>query len=198
MQLGEIMYGRSCYFYADEEDLADLTRALKGLGNYKFVQIRSNLNQPNLIFSDPTELLPLAMVTPSNPTRIASFLIVHNDQQIFEREIALKDGSGFIKIVDQNQNWNSVVLAFGGNCEENTLIMSDINTVGDTEIALTMHNKFKKLVVTKTIKIGKKGSPHRLMPGAVEKLKSGWRLASDKNWSRCTDANIPAEEIAKI
>lgn len=192
------MSGRSCYFYADEGDLANLLNAFRELGNCKYVQIRSGLNEPNLVFSDPRELLSLAKATPSNPTRCHSFLVLENGQEIFDREIALKDGSGVRKIADQNQNWNSIVLALGGEVGDKTLIMSDINTVGDTELAVEMHNKFKKVVISETKKVGAKGTPYRLMPGAIEKLKAGWRLASGMGWSRSTDANIPPVEIAKL
>lgn len=190
------MTGRNCYFYADEGDLSDLLEAFREIGDYKYVQITSGLNEPNLIFSDPVELLPLAKVTPARPTRAHSFLVLEKDQEIYERKIALQNGSGVRKIADQNNNFDSIVLAFGGDAGDQTLIMSDINTVGDTDKAIEMHQKFKKLVISKTKKVGSKGKPHRLMPGAVEKLKSGWRLASgSKSWSRDTDANIPPEDI---
>ena len=192
------MPGKSCYFYADERDLSELLKEFRELGDYKYVQIRSPLNESNLVLSDPVELLPFAKVTPENPTRAHSFLVVEKDQEIFEREITLKDGSGVRKIADQNNNFDSIVLAFGGDAGDQTLIMSDINTVGDTATAVEMHKKFRKLVTAKTKKVGGKGSPHLLMPGAVEKLKAGWRLASGKEWSRETDPQILPEEIAAL
>ena len=53
------MPGRSCEFFADERDLLTLLEAFKELGNYKYIQLRSELNKENLIFDDPVELLSL-------------------------------------------------------------------------------------------------------------------------------------------
>ncbi|WP_308367966.1 MULTISPECIES: hypothetical protein [unclassified Microbulbifer] len=192
------MPGQSCYFFADEGDLLDLLEAFGQLGDHKYVQIRSGLNEPNLIFTDPAQVLPLARVISENPTRAQSFLVIKMGQETFQREIALRDGSGIRKIADQNNNFDSIVLAFGGDAGDQTLIMSEINTVGDTHRALEMYKKFKKVVISKTKKIGVKGNPHRLMPGAIKMLKAGWRLASSKGWSRDTDANIPPDEVAAL
>ena len=192
------MSGRSCYFFADENDLADLLEAFEELSEYKFVQRRSDLNEPNKVYSDPRKLLDEAKVTPDNPIRTHSFLVVETSQEVFDREVVLQDGTGVRKIADQNNNFDSIVLAFGGDAGDETLIMSDINTVGDTDKAVEMHKKFKKLVTSMTKNVGVKGSPARLMPGAVEKAKAGWRFASGKDWSRDTDAQISPEALAKL
>ncbi len=76
--------------------------------------------------------------------------------------------------------------------------MSDINTAGDTDKALEIHKKFKKVVISKTKRVGTKGNSHHLMPGAIKNLKAGWRLASNKGWSCDTDANIPPVEVAAL
>ncbi len=176
----------------------DLLENFRHLGEYKYIQIRSELNEPNLIFMDSVEVLPLAKVAHENPTRAQSFLVVERDQEIFLREIALRDGSGVRKIADQNNNFDSIVLAFGGDTGDQTLIMSDINTAGDTDKALEIHKKIKRVVISKTKRVGTKGNSHHLMPGAIKKLKAGWRLASNKGWSCDTDANIPPAEVAAL
>jgi len=61
-----------------------------------------------------------------------------------------------------------------------------------------MHKHFKKIVMSKTKRLGAKGRPYRLMSGATEKLKSGWRLTSGKGWARNMDLSLPAEEWAKL
>lgn len=192
------MSGRSCYFYADNEDLMSLLEAFKELDDYKYVQMSSELNAPNIVYSDPIECFSSAIATPALPEKSQSFLIVERDQEVFTREIKRSDGSGILSIADQNNNFDSIVLAFGGDAGDQTLVVSDINTVGDTNKSIEMHEIFKKLAISKTKKVGAKGSPHRLMPGAIEKLKAGWRLAMGKGWSRDTDPEILAEEIVAL
>ena len=72
------MPGRSCEFFADERDLLTLLEAFKELGNYKYIQLRSELNKENLIFDDPVELLPFAVVSVDAPVRVTSFLVLEN------------------------------------------------------------------------------------------------------------------------
>ena len=72
--------------------------------------------------------------------------------------------------------------------------MSDINTVGDTDKALEIHKAFKKLVISKTKKVGPKGSPARLMAGAAAKLKAGWHLTQNRVWKPgVEEIRLPAE-----
>lgn len=188
------MPGRSYEFFADEIDLLTLLEAFKDLGNYKYVQMRSELNKENLIFDDPVELLPFAVVSADAPVRVTSFLVLENTQEVFSGDIKMKDNSGIKKIAGQARNPNSITFAFGGDAGDNTLIMSDVATIGDTDKALEMHKRFKKVLITKTKRLGTKGRPYRLMSGAIGKLKSGWRLTSGKGWARNMDLNLPAEE----
>jgi hypothetical protein len=157
--------------------------------------MRSDLNRPNQIFLDPMAIFARAKVSCDNPTRTHSYLVMEPDQEVVSEEIVLSDGSGTIMRADQNNNWDSIVIAFGGDAGDRTLIMSDINTVGDTEKARELHKKFKALVWSKTKRVGPKGTPYRLMPGAMSKAKAGWRLARGKGWARITDAHISPEDL---
>jgi hypothetical protein len=190
--------GVSCEFYADEADLTDLLREFPTLGLFKYVEIDSALNQSNLVHFDPLDVLPAAIVSPEKPIRSQSFLVMEQDREIATRAIIRRDGSGTIRVADQNNNWDSIVIAFGGDAGDRTLIMSDINTVGDTEKARELHKKFKALVWSKTKRVGPKGTPYRLMPGAIAKAKAGWRLARDKGWQPVTDAHISPEDLEKL
>lgn len=193
------MSGLSCEFYGDEDDIADLLLNLPSVGDLKFVQMRSRLNECNDVFvGDPTGLLPEAIVSPSKPMRRQSFLVVKRDQKVYYREIVLTDGTGRISIADQNTNSDSVVLAFGGDAGDQTLIMSDISTTADTERAKELHKTFKQLVSSRTKRVGPNGRPSRLMKGAIVKAKAGWRLARDKQSQRSSDAIITTEELAKL
>ena len=193
------MPGRSCYFYADESDLLDLLEAFKEFDDYKYVQMRSELNETTKIYHDPSKVLPEALASPGKPYRTHSFLIMEKEEEIFDRDIVLEDGSGIRKWIDQNHNWNSIVIALGGDAGDQTIIMSDINTVGDTDKAVEMHKKFKKLIMSKTKKVGAKGTPYRLMPGAAEKLKSGWHLTQNRVWKPgVEEIKLSDEEIAAL
>ena len=162
------MPGRSSYFYADENDLADLLLAFKELGDFKYVQRRSELNQSNEVYFDPSEILEEAMVKCADPIRSDNFLVVEIRQEVFTRKISLRDGSGIISIADQNNNFDSIAIAFGGNAGNKTILMSDVNTVGDTDKAIEIHKIFKKIITTHTVRIGGKGRPYRVMPGALK------------------------------
>lgn len=192
------MSGLSCEFYADESDLIDLLRALPSLGRLKYIEISSGLNCSNSVYLDPTQILARAKVTPASPTRGHSFLVTQADQEIFTREILRADGSGRITVADQNQNWNSVVIALGGEAGDRTLVMSDINTVGDTEEARDLHRKFKALVRSRARRVGPKGKPALLMPGAIRKAKEGWRLSRNPGWALSTDLRIAPDELAAL
>ena len=58
---------------ADEDDLIDLLEAFKSLEEYKYVQIRSELNCQTLVYHNPSDILLKAMVTAEKPIRTHSF-----------------------------------------------------------------------------------------------------------------------------
>ncbi len=192
------MPGLSCEFFADNADLADLVREFATLGRFKFVQSYSELNRPNRLYADPAEILTVAVVSPEKPHRDQSILIMEHDQEVLTRSIVRTDGSGTRLVADQNNNWNSIVIAFGGEAGDQTLVLSDLCTVGDTEKSRQLHKAFKALVWSKTVRVGPRGMPWRLMPGAIAKAKAGWRLARGKGFGASTDAQISPEELSSL
>ena len=190
------MRGSSSSFYADEADLIDLLEAFKSLEEYKYVQIRSELTCHPLVYHNPSDILLKAMVTPEKPIRTHSFLIMEKEEKVNSRDIVLEDGSGTIKRADQNNNFNSAVIAFGGNAGNQTVLMSDVNTIGDTEKSIEIYKKFRKIILANTTRVGAKGNPYRLMSGAFDKLKSGWHLTQNKVWSSGVE-EIKLSEIEK-
>jgi len=188
------MPGRSCYFYADKSDLKELLDAFRMLDGFKYVQMRSEPNKPTNIYDDAALIIKDAMAAPGNPYRSHSFLVMECNEEIHKREIHRSDGSGILIVSDQNNNWNSIVLAFGGNVGNDSILMSDINTIGDT-----YKKKFKKLVLSKTIRVGKKGQPYHLMPGALKKLKAGWHLTQNRAWAPgVEEIKLSKDEFAKL
>lgn len=191
------MAQKNCNFYADQDDLLNLLEAFSELGEYKYTQTRSDLNEANYTAVNPVDILSYAISTVDEPERCYSFLVTHIGEEVTKTRIELRDGSGVRSLVGQFENPNSIALAFGGNIGDCTLIMSDIGTLGDTKKSVELHKQFKKLVTSMTKNVGVKGTPVRLMPGAMEKVKAGWRLAHGKDWSCKTDPQISAEVIAK-
>jgi hypothetical protein len=199
MQWRWVLSGRSCEFYADEEDLLNLLARFRMLGDLKFVQIHSVPDRENEVLrDDPARLLSMARVTPEEPIRTNSFMVMEADQEVFSRQIVLKDGRGTISLVDQNQNLDAVVIALGGDAGDRTLIMSDINTTAETEKAKELHQKFKKLVVSQAKRVGFGKGSVLLMPGACRKARQGWRLARGKGWNVSTDPKITKEDLEKL
>jgi hypothetical protein len=194
-----MLSGRTCEFYADEEDLLDLLARFPMLGALKFVQISSAPDRENVVLrDDPARLLSMARVTPEEPIRTNSFMAMEVDQEVFSRQIVPKDGRGTITTVDQNQNLDAVVIALGGDAGDRTLIMSDINTTAETEKAKELHQKFKKLVASQAKRAGSGKTSCLLMPGACRKAKEGWRLARGKGWNVSTDPKITKADLEKL
>ena len=123
-------------------------------------------------------------------------MIIPSDEEIWPREIVLADGSGTITKVDQSTNWNSVSVALGGDAGDKTLVMSDISTIGDSDIARKLHRRIKTIVRANSKRFGPKGRPSYLMRGAIEKAKSGWRLTRGKGMAASQDAKISASELS--
>ena len=198
------MSGTTCEFYADADDLGALLREFQPLGTLKFVQVRSRANAANDMFTgDLTALLAEALISKDRPTRTQSFLVMERDQEVFSRDIALGDGSGTVTIIDQNQNPNSVALAFGGDAGDRTLIMSEIVTTAETDVATELRKNCKKLVASMSKRVGLEGKPVQLMPGALIKAKFGWRLARTKGGLPGTDpvflrSNSPSCETDRV
>lgn len=193
------MRGRSSYFYADHRDLMCLLESFQALKGYKYVEIRSELNHPTKIYNTPSKILHKAMVTPDKPIRTHSFLIMEKEEKVNSKDILLADGNGIIKRADQNNNFNSAVIAFGGNAGHQTILMSDVNTVGDTEKSIEIYKEFRKIILANTTRVGVKGKPYRLMSGALEKLKSDWHLTQNKVWSPgVEEIKLSKMEFAKL
>jgi hypothetical protein len=186
--------GLSCEFFADEEDLRLLVSDFSLLGSLKYVEIDSTKNATCAVISEPTLILGKAMVSASRPSRRHSYLAMPAEDSVISRRIELSDGSGWVEVVDQNANWNSVAIALGGDGGDKTLVMSDINTVSDTQLARDLHRRFKDLVAARGELFGAKGRRLYLLPGTIEKGRMGWRLARNKSWAKATDFALSDDE----
>ena len=192
------MPGLRAEFYADDEDIRTLLVRFRELGDLKYVEQLSSANAELQQFTDPLDLFGCANLRPEAPNVRRLFTVLDGDAELSVREVEMADGSGLKKSISQYMNPDSVVLSFGGEVGDGTIVMSDITTIGDTVRAREMHKAFKKLITESTQRVGSKGALYRLMPGAVAKLKGGWRLAREKRQPENMDPKISAEEIAAL
>lgn len=192
------MPGLRAEFYADDEDIRTVLARFRELGGLKYVEQLSSLSAEPQQFTDPLDLFGRVNLAPEAPNSRRLFTVLDRDAKLSFREIEMAGGSGVKKSVSQYMNPDSVVLSFGGEVGDRTIVMSDITTIGDTERAREMHKAFKKLIAENTLRVGSKGTSYRLMPGSIAKLKDGWRLAREKRQPKSMDPKISAEEIAAL
>jgi len=189
------MASRRRSFYADEDDLLHLLCLFRCLQDYKYVQMRSELNKENKIFFDPVEILPSAIVTPSRPYLVNSYMVVKKDVKLSSRKIERADGSGTLTIISQSQNHVSISLGLGGNAGDKTLLASELGSIESSQAVKNIYNEFDNIIISNTKKLGHKGSPYRLMPGSIAKLSEGWRLTQGKERIRELDVKIPPHQL---
>lgn len=189
------MQGRSAYFFADEKDLQNLILQFDELGDFKYLETQSELNHELLIFSKAADLIPHYLVESRGVFWPPQYLLFDATTEPYISKIELTNGSGTNEGIDQYTNPDTVELRFGGEYGDKVLKISDICTLGDTQRSLDMHKMFKKLVLKNTQRFGEKGTPFRLMPGALDKYKAGWRLVAHINQTEEYDYKIPQEQI---
>ena len=192
------MPGLSAEFYADDADIKQLIGLFDELGSFQYVEKLSALNMPLRIYRSAAELVRAFKIDPEMPAKRPQYYVLNFDTLLQKREIKMADGSGTKESLTQYMNPDSIELRLGGNVGDDTLVMSDICSLGDTDRSREMHKSFKNLVTQNTKRVGSKGTPYRLMPGAVVKLKAGWRLAREKTQPAVMDPKISAEEIAAL
>lgn len=192
------MKGLRAEFYADNRDIQRLLEQFTEIGEYRYIEQLSALNEALCEYSNPTDLYQRTIFFENRPNDRKIHYIFDIDAQLSITNIIMNDGSGAKQSLNQLDNPDSICLNFGGEVGDNTIAMSDISTIGDTGRAREMHKSFKKLIMKNTKRVGSKGAPYRLMPSAVTKLKGGWRLAREKSQPRMMDPKISAEEILNL
>ena len=172
-------------FYADEDDLAVLLSEFTKLGDFKYIEMYSQLNEENKCYKDAIHILEQdKWMTKS---RRCNFLVVDSSASLMSDILDKSDGSGRIISIHQGFNLDSIVLKLGGTKENNTLIASVVDTIGDTTRAKEIQKMFRKVVMKQSKKI----SDTRVMPNAMEKLKAGWRLTAGLGYPDIRDVKLP-------
>jgi hypothetical protein len=184
------MRGSSTVFFADEADLQVLLPLFRGLGDFKYTEMTSRKNHVLITYADPLELAT-HVVSRNAPERGAGFLITGSSESLVIMSTELADGSGIRHSLSGSLNPDSARIALGGDAGDQTLVASVIDTLGETERARAIHALFKKVV----IKAARRVAGHLILPGAYQKLLSGWRLTEGKTYHRGLD--VPRPDAAK-
>lgn len=182
------MRGLQTEFFADTADMSALLDCVHESGEFRFTAMSGVVNCELIGFSNPLELLKYVVV-PEQPERRAGFMITLPQTEVISRRIKMADGSGVKLTLDASSNLDSARIALGGDAGEHTLIASVVDSGGETASARALHAHFKKIVVKKSRRI----SGHLVMPGALEKLHSGWRLTAGKSHHRGLDVPRPLD-----
>lgn len=101
--------------------------------------------------------------------------------------IEMEDGTGTKERASQILNLNAVLIKLGGELSGETLVCSNVNTTGETRVAKETFAALKKLVKSLSTQVN--GS--FVLPGALRKMTTGWRLTPDPGFSRELDLVMP-------
>ncbi len=178
------MCARRAEFYGDEEDLTVILNEFTKLGDFKYIEMSSSLNQENKCYKDAIHLLEQEWYT--NNIR-CMFLVADAHTELISYPIDMVDGSGYKIKINQGLNFETICINLGGTVENNILIASMVDTLGDSDRAKEMHTLFKKVITKHSKKVG----DTRVMPSAIEKLKGGWRLTPGLDRPSLRDVKLP-------
>jgi hypothetical protein len=180
------MSGYSIEFFADQSDLIKYFNISDKTGDFVYTARLSKVGERNIQLISALSLMDY-LVTYEKPIQANVFLITLPSTVISEREIKMKDGSGIKIAIDQNNNFDANQILLGGEAGPSTVVTTTLRTTGETEAAVDLFKVFKKNVVKNSKKIG---ANYYVMPGAMEKLKDGWRLTAGITYSKELNLSI--------
>ncbi len=185
-------------FFADDSDISDLFSSLKSLGEFRYVESQSATNEALSEHLDPMAAKEDFFGSKFIGSKRKAFFVLDKNCQVEKRKIKLTDGTGIKEKMDQYSNPDSIGLSFGGEFSNNMIVMSSVGTIGDTERSREMFTLFRKLMMSKTVRVGEKGRPYHLMPGVINKLKQGWRLSCHGNGFSISDPIISPDDLVGL
>ncbi|MGV2873213.1 hypothetical protein [Colwellia sp. E150_009] len=168
------MSGSTINLYLSKDDLSDLCSALGKVGPHNFTEVTSKLNEQNCQFTQPLGLSGF-LVTYDKPNQLSRFLLSEESLSLNSREIKMKDGSGVKTIIDQNYNPDTIEILLGGEAAPKVIVATTLRTTGETKVAKELFKLYKKTITKLSKKVG---TGNYVLPDALEKMRSGWRLAS--------------------
>ena len=168
------MSGSTINLYFSKDDLSDLCSALGEIGPHNFTEVTSVLDEQNSQFTQPLSLSE-SLVTYDKPNQLFRYLISEESLSLNSRDIKMKDGSGVKTIIDQNYNPDTIEILLGGEAAPKVIVATTLRTTGETKVAKELFKLYKKTIVKLSKKVG---TGNYVLPNALEKMRSGWRLAS--------------------
>ncbi|SET13284.1 hypothetical protein [Thalassotalea agarivorans] len=180
------MNGSSVEIYADRHDLELLFKLLNSIGEFKFVQSLSDLNQNPRIYEN-AENLSQYQVDYENPNPKSLFLCLSKSASVNSRELSMKDGSNGIKFkTDEVFNPSAISILLGGEAASDTIVQTVISSAYYSEAA-----RKKLLIIRKLIdKVSTKVNSFRVMPSSYKKLLKGQRLTQGIDYNRDYDLKL--------
>lgn len=160
------------YFYADIDDLECFLRDLGVEQQLKYVLQKSAVGVALEPVDDPGVLLNILGESRIEVPSIRA-LVMGLNVNINSRRVIMADGSGDIYVADNATNPTAVELNIGRTfARDRTLLCSRCCTLGETSASTSTFKVINKMILSRSVAV----ADARVFPGALEKLKSGWRL----------------------
>ena len=174
-------------FYADRADMAALFEKFCRLGKFTYTPLYWDEGQPPPTLENPADIPSYGELSPrTNSLCSLSYLVIDATDELKPERFLLNSGGARFKI-DNGTNPSSVRLCLGGDAGDYTLIASQIDTLGLSERAREMQAAFARVVRKSSVKVGS----NITLPGAMSKLREGWRLTHGKSYSPSMDLKLP-------
>ena len=168
-------------FYGDVEDLRRLFACLLPY-DLTYTESLSEVGCAPVIFRDPGKL---ERYLPSiHPQTSKTFVLTTDGVEIVTHNVKMADGSGTRIATGQQFNPDAVVLRLGGELPAMSMIIAaSLTTTGETALAKGTFQQLEKLVASQSVWVRES----YVMPRALVKLRSGWRLTPDPGYSSSDD-----------
>jgi hypothetical protein len=175
--------GTRTVFYADIEDFRFLDHHFQIIGELNYAKSLWREGEKEYLFKNLSNIPNLGIVTDED-NHICDRCIFINDKCDIPIPEKYQHSDGRIDCtLDTFTNPSAIMLCLGGEYRDNTLIASEINTLGLSERSKELKKLFSKPIV----KAGTKGSYGYALPGALNKYKSGWRLTTGYGYHSSQD-----------
>lgn len=180
------MKGIRTTFYADRDDLNILAEAFSYLGNFAYTMNYWDEGAPFPSYQNPRDIPDFGLLNSQSASICGvALLITDASQALNPQQYVLQSGKARLK-VDNTTDPDSARLCVGGDAGESILIASQIDTLGLTARAREIQSAFSHVIRERSANV----DGYRVLPGAMLKLQSGWRLCFGKTYSPSLDLKL--------
>ncbi len=175
---------KSLNLFATKEDWSRLLAVVEGQITVAYVLGGRHTEPPSRI--DTYQMVEnLGCAHSGNASSEQSYLCIPNDTEHEFRHVEQRNG-GYITVVDQKSNPDSIALKTGGTFGKDTIIAGQIGTVSDAEWSLQTFFIFQKEVRKQFEKI----KSYYVGKEARTLLDEGWRLTANARSPRQYDLSL--------